>query len=107
MAYKEIANTKLLTRDQWLSLRKIGIGGSDAGAILGVNKWKTPFQVYMDKVEQLDEDDSTISEAAYWGNELEDLVAKEFEKRTGKKVNLDSREIFFEVGEKESSEKNS
>lgn len=91
MAYKEIANTKLLTRDQWLSLRKIGIGGSDAGAILGVNKWKTPFQVYLDKVEPLDEDDSTISEAAYWGNELEDLVAKEFEKRTGKKVRRNNK----------------
>lgn len=88
MAYKEIAKINEMTREQWLSLRQIGIGGSDAGAILGVNKWKSPFQVYMDKIEPYYEDQS---EAAYWGTELEDMVAKEFEKRTGKKVRRNNR----------------
>lgn len=88
MAYKEIAKINEMTHEQWLSLRQIGIGGSDAGAILGVNKWKSPFQVYMDKIEPYYEDQS---EAAYWGTELEDMVAKEFEKRTGKKVRRNNR----------------
>ncbi|MBE6044097.1 MAG: hypothetical protein E7216_07665, partial [Clostridium thermopalmarium] len=30
---------------EWLKERQRGIGGSDVGAILGVNKWKTPFEV--------------------------------------------------------------
>lgn len=82
---KVIAQTKNMDKLSWLKIRQQGIGGSDAGAILGVNKWKTPFQVYLDKTEDIIQELKT-NEAAYWGNELEDLVAREFTKRTGKKV---------------------
>jgi putative phage-type endonuclease len=82
---KVITGTKSLTRLEWLQRRQQGIGGSDAGAILGMNKWKTPFQVYLDKAEPISQE-SEQSEAAYWGTELEDLVAREFSKRTGKRV---------------------
>ena len=77
------------TRADWLELRQKGIGGSDAGAILGLNKWKTPFEVYMDKVEPIE--DNGAGEAAYWGNQLEDMVAREFTVRTGKKVRRNNR----------------
>ena len=83
--YKVLAKTKDMTELEWLRSRQQGIGGSDAGAILGVNRWRTPFQVYMDKTQEINEP-SEQSEAAYWGTELEDLVAREFSKRTGKKV---------------------
>lgn len=76
----------------WLKKRQKGIGGSDVGAILGVNKWKTPFQVYLEKTEEIKEIKAQ-SEAAYWGNQLEEVVAKEFEKRTGKKVRRDRRHL--------------
>lgn len=74
----------------WLKERQKGIGGSDVGAILGVNKWKTPFQVYLEKTEEITEINDQ-SEAAYWGDQFEEVVAKEFEKRTGKKVRRDRR----------------
>ncbi|WP_026881368.1 YqaJ viral recombinase family protein [Clostridium akagii] len=83
--YKTLAKTKLMTELEWLKSRQQGIGGSDAGAILGVNKWRTPFQVYIDKTQEIIETNES-SEAAYWGNQLEDVVAKEFFKRRGKKV---------------------
>lgn len=85
--YEEI-NIKDTSHHDWLHLRKKGIGGSDAGAILGVNKWKTPLEVFMDKTEPviIEKEDKEKNEAAYWGNILEDTVAKEFELRTGKKV---------------------
>lgn len=83
--YKVLAKTKDMTELEWLKSRQQGIGGSDAGAILGVNRWRTPFQVYIDKTQEINEP-SEQSEAAYWGTELEDLVAREFSKRTGKKV---------------------
>ncbi|WP_243103899.1 lambda-exonuclease family protein [Clostridium sp. JN-1] len=83
--YKVLVKTKDMTELEWLKSRQHGIGGSDAGAIIGVNKWRTPFQVYMDKTQEINEP-SEQSEAAYWGTELEDLVAREFSKRTGKKV---------------------
>ncbi|MGL4875152.1 MAG: YqaJ viral recombinase family protein [Clostridium sp.] len=79
-----------MSKLEWLKERQCGIGGSDVGAIFGVNKWKTPFQVYLDKTEDIVEV-SEQSESAYWGDQFEDVVAKEFEKRTGKKVRRDTR----------------
>lgn len=75
---------------EWLKERQKGIGGSDVGAILGVNKYKTPFQIYLEKTQEIKEVQES-SEAAYWGTELEDMVAKEFSKRTGKKVRRDTK----------------
>lgn len=75
---------------EWLKERQKGIGGSDVGAILGVNKWKTPFQIYLDKTQEIKEVEES-SEAAYWGTKLEDMVAREFAKVTGKKVRRDTR----------------
>lgn len=34
---------------EYMNKRIYGIGGSDVGAIMGVNKWKSPFEVYMEK----------------------------------------------------------
>lgn len=75
---------------EWLKERQCGIGGSDVGAILGVNKYKTPFEVYLEKTEPITEVGEQ-SESAYWGDQFEEVVAKEFEKRTGKKVRRDRK----------------
>ncbi|PRR77661.1 YqaJ-like viral recombinase domain protein [Clostridium liquoris] len=75
---------------KWLQERQKGIGGSDVGAIMGVNKWKTPFEIYLEKTEEIQEVNEQ-SESAYWGDQFEEVVAKEFEKRTGKKVRRDRR----------------
>lgn len=75
---------------EWLKERQCGIGGSDVGAILGVNKYKTPFEVYLEKTETISEVKEQ-SEAAYWGDQFEEVVAKEFEKRTGLKVRRDRK----------------
>lgn len=75
---------------EWLRERQCGIGGSDVGAILGINKYKTPFEVYIEKTEPITEVKEQ-SESAYFGDIFEDVVAKEFEKRTGKKVRRDRK----------------
>lgn len=75
---------------EWLKERQCGIGGSDVGAILGVNKYKTPFEVYIEKTEPIEEVKDQF-ESAYWGDQLEEIVAKEFEKRTSKKVRRDRK----------------
>ena len=73
-----------MSRHEWLQERKKGIGGSDASAILGFNQWKSAFELYIDKTsDQVEEIDN---EAIHWGNVLEDVVAEEFTRRTGKKV---------------------
>lgn len=86
----EVLSTKDMTHEEWLKARQAGIGGSDAGTILGVNKWKSKTQLFFEKVnpelkQQVD------NEFIYWGNVLEDVVAKEFETRTGKKVRKNNK----------------
>lgn len=80
-----MANTTDMTHEEWLVARTKGIGGSDAAVVLGLNKWKTPFELWLEKTGQVIPENAQ-SEAAYWGTMLEDIVAKEFELRTGKRV---------------------
>ncbi|ALS76883.1 hypothetical protein AUC31_17385 [Planococcus rifietoensis] len=80
-----LADTRDLSREDWLEQRKKGIGGSDVSAIAGLNKWKSPVGVYLDKTGQSTEE-GTAGEAAYWGNVMEDIVAQEFSIRTGIRV---------------------
>lgn len=39
-----------LSNEDWLEYRKSGIGGSDAGIILGVSAYKLPRDVYFEKI---------------------------------------------------------
>lgn len=79
-----IAYTKDMNRDEWLKLRRKGIGGSDASAVSGLNRYKSPVSVFLDKTGQIEPEEA--GEAAYWGNVLEDVVAKEFSTQTGLRV---------------------
>ncbi|ASF27811.1 hypothetical protein WV34_03060 [Bacillus amyloliquefaciens] len=85
MQAEVFASTADMSRDEWLLERRKGIGGSDASVILGLNKWRTAFELWLDKTGQVPISESA-SEAAYFGSILEDIVAKEFEVRSGKKV---------------------
>jgi putative phage-type endonuclease len=80
-----VISTNDLRHEEWLNARTHGIGGSDAGVILGLNRYKTPFELWLEKTGQV-HPVSSDNEAAYFGNILEDVVAKEFERRSGKKV---------------------
>lgn len=81
---KVFVSTMNMDHELWLLTRKKGIGGSDIAAILGLNKWKSPFSLYLEKIGEAPDD--TAGEAAYWGNVLEEVVAQEFAKQTGLKV---------------------
>lgn len=71
------------TRLAWLESRRKGIGGSDAAAILGIDPWKGPYSVYQSKVSPIGEQKPQMNDAMYWGNALEQIVADEFENRSG------------------------
>lgn len=77
-------STKDMSREDWLFYRKNGIGGSDASAVAGINPWKTPLNVYLDKT--TDEIDNSTSFRMDLGNRLEGLVAELFTEETGKKT---------------------
>ena len=66
-------------RDEWLAARKLGIGGSDIAAVLGISKFKTPFALWMEKTGRADQQhDAAAEERMYWGNALEDAVARRY-----------------------------
>ena len=69
-------STLNLSREEWLQYRKAGIGGSDAGAICGLNPYRTAMQVYQDKISDACED--IDNEAMRQGREFEDYVARRF-----------------------------
>lgn len=74
-----------MSREEWLKWRRKGLGGSDIGAITGMNKYTSAFTLYLDKIGELPSNDEQ-SEPAYWGNTLEEVVAVEFSKRAGLEV---------------------
>lgn len=73
-------------RSKWLEMRKAGIGGSEAAAIVGLNPWKSAFQLWREKTGQVEPEDLSDNEYVYWGNVLEQAVADRFCELTGKKV---------------------
>ena len=88
-----------LDRKEWLRLRQSGIGGSDAGAVCGMNPYSSPMKVYQDKICDMPEGEERASgesagnsgeeeqsEAIRQGHDLEDYVAQRFMEATGLKV---------------------
>ena len=74
-----------LDRREWLELRKTGIGGSDAGAICGLNPYSSPMCVYRDKTCETEEEQEN-NESIRQGHDLEEYVAQRFTEATGFKV---------------------
>lgn len=60
------------------------IGGSDIAAICGVSPWKTAYQLYLEKIGDIES--NTETELMYWGTALEPVIRNEFIKRTGHRV---------------------
>ena len=88
MANYELVMTceEMKDKENWLAMRKAGIGGSDAAAVIGLSRWKSPFQVWLEKTGQTEPDDLSNNEYVYWGTVLEQAVADRFCELTGKKV---------------------
>lgn len=73
------------TREEWLANRMNGIGGSDAGAVLGFNQYKSPYTLWCEKTGRIDSD-VPDNEAMRQGRDLEQYVAERWMEATGKKV---------------------
>ncbi len=64
--------------------RLTGLGGSDLGAILGLNPWRTPFQVYQEKTGQAEPFTGNLQ--TRFGSYAEEFVAREYCEQTGHQV---------------------
>lgn len=70
-------------RAEFLKRRRTGFGGSDVGAIMGVDKWKDSLDVYLDKVAPPEDIDSPAMER---GRMLEPVVSLLYEQLTGRNL---------------------
>lgn len=77
---------EMQNREAWLAMRNKGIGGSEAACIIGMSKWKSPFQLWLEKTGQVEPEDLSDKECVHWGNVLEQAVADRFSELSGKKV---------------------
>lgn len=77
-------STADLSHEDWLRLRKTGIGGSDAGAICGLNPYVSPMDVFYEKTRE--EVETYDNESMRLGRDLEEYVARRFMEETGLKV---------------------
>lgn len=66
--------------------RREYIGGSDAAAVLGLSRWKTPLQLWGEKTGNIVPEDISGKLHVRLGNRLEQVVAELFEEETGLKV---------------------
>ena len=86
----KLVKTADLSRDQWLTVRKTGIGSSDAASAVGLNPYKSQLELWMEKTgrdENLPKvDPKDQSSPMYWGTLLESIVASHYCMRSGHKV---------------------
>jgi len=67
--------------EQWLKRRKRGIGGSEVATVMGMNKYQTLLELYLDKISiNIDDIDNERMEA---GRRLEPFLRKIFEADKG------------------------
>lgn len=83
-----LVETKKLDRDQWLEVRRGGIGSSDAAAAVGLSPYKSPLELWMEKTgrNKAEAQPETTASATYWGTLLERYVASAYVEETGRKV---------------------
>lgn len=64
--------------------RLSGLGGSDIGAILGLNPWRTPYQVFLEKIGEAAPFEGNLQ--TRFGTYAEEFVAREYCEQTGRQV---------------------
>ena len=72
---RELAPSREIDRVTFAQIRRRGVGGSDVAGILGLDRWKTPHDVWAQKLGIAPYEES---EAARWGKLLEPLVLAEY-----------------------------
>ncbi len=86
----KLVKTNDLSRDEWLDVRRTGIGSSDAAASVGLNPYQSQLELWMVKtgrgaaLPQVDPNDD--SSPMFWGSLLESFVAAHYTKKSGNRV---------------------
>lgn len=83
-----LVDTRTLDRGQWLEVRRGGIGSSDAATAVGLNPYKSPLELWLEKTgrQPANEEQSGMDDPRFWGTLLEPYVAVAYQQKTGRKV---------------------
>ena len=85
-----LVSTRDMSREDWLQVRKQGIGSSDAATAVGLNPYQSPLELWMVKTGRDQDlpkpDPEDTSSPLYWGHVLEPVVAEHYARKTGNKV---------------------
>ena len=81
----------------WMEDRRKGVGASEIAVLFGLSPWQTIRELWHEKVYGCSYEAG--SEIFHWGHEMEDLVAAEFQRRTGEIVSDPPAPII--IGEKD------
>ena len=82
-----LIDTREMAREEWLEVRKRGIGSSDAAAAVGLCPYKSQLELWMEKTGRAVQDEEPGQDSPmYWGTLLEPYVASAYTQRTGIKV---------------------
>lgn len=71
--------------------RKKGVGGSDVAPIMGLSKWSTAYDVWLEKLGMAGP--SSDNDAMLWGRLLEPVIRQQYAERTGMAVAVPSSPI--------------
>ena len=84
MKMNQVIKHKLpATHEEWLDNRLKGIGGSDAGSVLGMNKYKSAYALWCEKTGRIHK--NIDNERMRFGRDAEAYVARRWEEENGKK----------------------
>jgi putative phage-type endonuclease len=82
-------DTRELNRQQWLEIRRGGIGSSDAAAAVGLNPYKSQLELWLEKTGHTavaPDDQEDDWGPTYWGTLLEPIVAAHYTRQSGNRV---------------------
>ncbi|MBS2127210.1 YqaJ viral recombinase family protein [Burkholderia thailandensis] len=86
----KLVKTADLSRDDWLAVRRTGIGGSDAASAVGLNPYMSALELWLDKTGRAEgmprPDPNDTTSPTYWGTLLEPIVAAAYTAATGNRV---------------------
>ena len=83
--------------------RETFIGGSDVGTIMGLNPFKSPYELFLEKTRQIERENLDDKLQVRLGHKMEQVVAELYEEETGCKVqqsnkSFRSKEFPFLIG---------
>lgn len=73
-------------RAEWLQARLAGVGASEMGAILGLDRSRSAFSLWAEKTGRIPPADLSSSREIFWGNQIEPVLAAVYAQKSGRRL---------------------